>query len=242
MSYQQPPMPPPAPAAPWQPAGPGPPLPPAGERTVQMDEPQAGQGKPRHRVRRAILATLGGLVLLVAGVAIGAGSNSHQAQLNTDSGKISTDSGKISGLHQQITGLQSSLATARNQAANAVATAKRQVQATYAAKEAALQSKEATVAADQKTLNTELGNVQANTISASGVYVVGQNIKSGTWYTSGDGGQNSNACYDAVLTGSNTSDVSDISSNNNFDGSETVDLSGMYGIQISGPCTWVLQP
>lgn len=35
--------------------------------------------------------------------------------------------------------------------------------------------------------------------------------------------------------------VSNIS-NGNFDGPETVSLSGVYAFQINGPCTWVLVP
>jgi hypothetical protein len=64
----------------------------------------------------------------------------------------------------------------------------------------------ATLKFRQRTLNREIGNVQANQISESGVHVVGTNINAGTWYTSGDGGQNDNACYFATLSGSNTSD------------------------------------
>ena len=81
--------------------------------------------------------------------------------------------------------------------------------------------------------------MQANQISASGVYVVGQDIKTGTWHTNGDGlGQaGDNACYYATLNSTNTSDISD---NNNFDGPETVDLNGVYAFNIDGPCTWVL--
>ena len=30
--------------------------------------------------------------------------------------------------------------------------------------------------------------------------------------------------------------------NNNFDGPETVSVSGYYALEIDGPCTWVLVP
>jgi hypothetical protein len=69
------------------------------------------------------------------------------------------------------------------------------------------------------------------------VYVVGKDIKSGTWHTNGDGGQTDNECYYATINSTNTSDIAD---NNNFDGPETVDVSRAYAFQISGPCTWVL--
>ncbi len=76
---------------------------------------------------------------------------------------------------------------------------------------------------------------QATQISSSGVYVVGQDIASGTWHTGGDGGQTGNQCYYALLHSSNTSDIID---NNNFDGPETVSTSGAYALEIDGPCTW----
>jgi hypothetical protein len=80
--------------------------------------------------------------------------------------------------------------------------------------------------------------LQANQISASGVYVVGKDIKDGTWHTPGDDGNNNgtpNACYFATL---NSSDTSNIADNNNFDGPETVSVSGAYALDIDGPCTW----
>lgn len=83
----------------------------------------------------------------------------------------------------------------------------------------------------------ELGQLQASQISASGVYVVGQDIKSGTWHTPGDGGNNggmADACYFATL---NSTDTTDIADNNNFDGAETVDVSASYAFEIDGPCT-----
>jgi len=78
----------------------------------------------------------------------------------------------------------------------------------------------------------------ANTISQDGVYVVGQDIKAGTYHTPGDGGQGDDACYYATLGSTNTSNILD---NNNFDGPETVDVSGAAAFQISGGCTWTLE-
>jgi hypothetical protein len=89
--------------------------------------------------------------------------------------------------------------------------------------------------AEQQSLKAEEGHIQASQISADGVYVVGSDIKAGIWHTQGDGGSG-NQCYFATLNSTNTSDISD---NNNFDGPETVDLNGVYAFQISGGCTWV---
>ena len=79
-------------------------------------------------------------------------------------------------------------------------------------------------------------NGPATQISSSGVYVVGTDIASGTWHTSGNGGTGN--CYYATLKSTNTSDIID---NNNFTGAETVNLSGAYAFQIDGPCTWALE-
>ena len=121
--------------------------------------------------------------------------------------------------------------TAQTQASLAAA----QAQAKYASQEAALQSKEQGVRQTERALDALEGKLQASSISQDGVYVVGQDIKSGTWHTPGDGGQNDGACYYATLNSTNTSDISD---NNNLDGPETVSLGGVDAFQISGQCTW----
>lgn len=80
------------------------------------------------------------------------------------------------------------------------------------------------------------GRLQSPRISASGVYVVGRDIKPGVYHTSGDNGEGGNSCYFATLSSTNTFDIID---NNNFDGTETVDVSGVFAFNIDGPCTWV---
>jgi hypothetical protein len=94
-----------------------------------------------------------------------------------------------------------------------------------------LKQQQQNFASTEKTVDAEAGQLQASSISADGVYVVGQDIKSGTWHTPGDGGQTGDQCYYATLTDDNTDDISD---NNNFDGPETVDVSGAYALQIGG--------
>jgi hypothetical protein len=102
-------------------------------------------------------------------------------------------------------------------------------------REATLAGKEKTLQQDERAVKALEGQLQASSISEDGVYVVGSDIKSGTWHTSGDGGQGDDACYYATLSSTNTSDIDD---NNNFDGPGTVELTGVYAFQISGPCTW----
>jgi hypothetical protein len=79
-------------------------------------------------------------------------------------------------------------------------------------------SKLASVQSLQRKLRQEQGIVLSSTISADGVYVVGKDIPSGTYHTSGG-----NQCYYATLASTDTSNIND---NNNFNGPETVDVSG----------------
>lgn len=124
---------------------------------------------------------------------------------------------------------------AQTTAQQATATAQAQAKAQYATKMAALKQEQQSLTSQKQTVKTEEGQLQASSISASGVYVVGADIRSGTWHTNGDGGATDNECYFATLNSTNTSDISD---NNNFDGPETVNLSGVYAFEIDGPCTW----
>jgi hypothetical protein len=191
-----------------------------------------------------------------------------QATYNTSLAHVSSLKGQVSSLNGQVSSLQTqvgtdnaAVTTAQNQAATAQQTANANaaaayknreatltqtyqgkedaLQATYQNKEAALAQTQQTANQDAATLKQELGQVQANSINGDGVYVVGKDIKSGTWHTNGSGNTGQNDCYFATL---NSTDTSNIADNNNFDGPETVDVSGAYALQISGPCTWVLVP
>lgn len=198
------------------------------------------------------LAYGGGLVAaLVVGIGIGAATkstgisqatyNASQAHVSSLQSQVASANGKVSGLQAQVSSDNAAVTTAQNKAATAVSKANAAAQQAYASREAGLNQKYATYNAQNAALQKEIGNVNASQISASGVYVVGQDIKSGTWHTNGDNGVGGNACYYAVLN-NNSGSISSIASNNNFDGPETVSVSGYYGLQISGPCAWVLVP
>jgi hypothetical protein len=139
--------------------------------------------------------------------------------------------GKLTSTRDTLISMRTQLQDARTQASQANTNAA----AKYASDEAKLAAKEKTLAAGERTLKTLEGDIEASAISADGVYVVGKDAKSGTWHTRGDGSQGGNQCYYATLNSTNTSDISD---NNNFDGPETVSLDGVFAFQISGPCTW----
>jgi hypothetical protein len=214
--------------------------------TEKLPPVSHGPAKNRSKWRRRIGVAGAVLIALVVGGAIGAAGSSQQSLLKSDQATINTEHTKIGQLHGQLgmlqgktSALQSRLASETNMANHALAAATAKVKAADAAKQAQLNQEAASMKSQQKTLDTEVGNVQANQISASGVYVVGRDVKSGTWHTNGDGGQTDSECYFATLNSDNTQDISD---NNNFDGAETVNLSGVYAFNISGPCTWVLVP
>jgi hypothetical protein len=189
----------------------------------------------QHWVRPALYAA-GGIVLLVVGVVIGIASQQStitsykhqvaqlQGQVSTAKTNLATDQGKLAS--EQIR-----LSTAQTAAKNAMATALAQVQAQY-------KSKLAKVTALQKKLAQQEGAVQRSTISADGVYVVGKDIPSGTYHTSGNNGGFNNQCYYATLGSTDTSNILD---NNNFNGPEMVDVSGAYAFQIVGGCVWHLE-
>ena len=115
--------------------------------------------------------------------------------------------------------------------------AQAKVEAQYAGKLAQVNAEQQQLTSEEKTVKTEEGQLDATAISLSGVYVIGQDIKSGTWHTNGDGGGGimTDECYFAMLNSSNTEDIAD---NNNFDGAETVNVTGFYAFEINGPCTW----
>ena len=233
--------------------------------TYQLPPQPESEPKPRKWPRRA---AIGGalVVVLVVGVAIGGAGHStgvSQAKYNASRAQVSSFKSQVSGLQTQVGTDNAAVATARTNAADAQQTANANAAAAYKSKQASLaqtyqskqaglvqtyQTKEATLAAtqktaagDQRTLNQELGQVQANTMSSDGTFVVGQDIKAGTYHTNGSGNAGANDCYYATLNSTDGS-LTSIIANGNFDGPETMDLSGVYAFQVNGPCTWVLVP
>lgn len=227
--------------------------------TQGLPQETAPAPKRRHWPRRvaygaALAAALG------AGIGIGAATGVSQATYNASqaqvsslkgqvsslssqgsslSGQVSSLNGQVSTLQEQVSSDNAAVAAAQGKAATAVSKANAAAAQAYASREAALTAKYATYNAQNAALQKEIGNVNASAISASGVYVVGRDIKPGTWHTPGDNGAGGNSCYYAVLN-DNSGSINSIANNNNFDGPETVSVSGYYALQIDGPCTWVL--
>jgi cell division protein FtsB len=122
-------------------------------------------------------------------------------------------------------------------AANAVSAAQTAAQKDYEARNAALNREAATLSGQRQVIAAEIGELQANTIRATGLYVVGHDIKSGTWHTAGDGSVSGGHCAFEVFSSPSTP-----SPTIRFDGPWTVDLSGAYALEIEGPCKWVRVP
>jgi carboxypeptidase C (cathepsin A) len=179
--------------------------------------------KRRRRWIKPVLFTVGAIVILLIGVGIGAAGSSQASLVASQKAQITRLQAKVSSQQADVTSEQNKLTVAQQTAQNAVSAANTAAAAKYASREQAVQQM-------QRKLAHELGTVAKSTISADGVYVVGRDIPSGTYHTSG-GSQ----CYYATLDSTDTSNIMD---NNNFNGPETVDVSGAYAFQITGGCTW----
>lgn len=224
--------------------------------TTQKMPHDTGPGQRSRRWPRRL--ALGASLAVAVGVGVGIGAAGHstgisQSSYNASLARVASLKGQVSSLKSQVSSLNgrvstlqanvsdanAALTTAQNKAATAQKTANAKAAATYRSREQALAQMQQTVKQQQATLKRELGEVQASSISGDGVYVVGKDIKAGTWHTNGSGDTGANDCYFATL---NSTDTSDIADNNDFDGPETVDVSSAYAFQIGGPCSWVLVP
>lgn len=208
----------------------------AGHREHMQDNPSQ-EGPPtvpapeKFWARKSVIA-VAALLLAGAGYGIGdAGGISAQHQLRTVRGHLSTAHSELRNTLHQLR-LAKDTATSERAKVRAAQTAAAQANAKAQAK---YKTAEARLTVATRAYDVLVGRIQSSRISGDGVYVVGSDIKAGTWHTSGDNGQGALACYYATLSDTNTTDIID---NNNFGGPETVNLSGAHAFQISGPCTW----
>jgi hypothetical protein len=231
-----------------------PPLPPAGQGnpglqppatpTATLEQPPpaasppptASPPAPRRRWPKRAAVAAAVIVALFAGVGIGASANSHSGTVNTLQARVTTLHHNLVTTQGQLTSSQAAASSWQGKAQNATSVANSKAAAAYASRNAALASKAASLKRREHAVAAAEGQLQSSQISGDGVYVVGQDIKPGIYHSNGSGNPGANDCYYATLNSTNTSDISD---NNNFDGAETVDLNGAYAFQTSGPCTWV---
>jgi hypothetical protein len=134
--------------------------------------------------------------------------------------------------------LSSQVAAADARAANAVSAAQAAAQKDYAARNTALNREAAMLNRKSQTIAAEIGELKANTIRADGMYVVGHDIKSGTWHTVGNGHLSGSLCRFTVLGSARSNNPGP----QTFDGPWSVNLSGVYAFEIYGPCTWIREP
>lgn len=186
--------------------------------------------RPRSRWIKPTLFAVGGILVLLIGTGIGAAGASQTSLINSQKAQIARLQATVNTDKSQLSTERLQVSTAQAQAKNAVSVALTQIRGQYKSKFAALQAQERKVAGLRAKLNRELGVVAKSTISQDGVYVVGKDIPAGVYHTTG-GGQ----CYYATLGSTDTSNILD---NNNFNGPETVDVSGAFAFQIVGGCTW----
>jgi hypothetical protein len=134
--------------------------------------------------------------------------------------------------------LSSQVTAANARAANAVTSAQAAAKSDYAARNAALNREAARLKRQSQDVAAKIGELRANSIRAHGKYVVGHDIKSGTWHTVvGVGGVSGSQCAYVVFSSAGKPSIP-----NFFDGPWTVDLSSAYAFEIKGPCTWMRVP
>jgi hypothetical protein len=126
--------------------------------------------------------------------------------------------------------LSSQVTAANARAANAVTSAQAAAKSDYAARNAALNREAARLKQQNQDVAAKIGELRANSIRAHGKYVVGHDIKSGTWHTVGHGGVSGSQCAYVVF-----SSVGKPSIPNFFDGPWTVHLSGASAFEIKAP-------
>jgi hypothetical protein len=203
--------------------------PPSGDN-LQQPPPKAPR-RPRALSRKTvtrIAVVVGALVLVgggfAAGLAVGRSPIAgYQQQIAQASRNLNAEQLKLSNEKVTLQVERGQVQAAQTAAKNAMSAALAQVKAQY-------KSKLASVQALQRKLLHEQGIIQASTISADGVYVIGKDIPAGTYHTSG-GSQ----CYYALLGSTDTSNIID---NNIVNGPATVDLSSAYAFDITGGCIW----
>jgi hypothetical protein len=133
--------------------------------------------------------------------------------------------------------LSSQVTKANPRAANAVTSAQAAAKSDYAARNAALDQEAARLKRQNQDVAAKIGELRANSIRAHGKYVVGHDIKSGTWHTVGDGGVSGSQCAYVVFSSAGKPSIP-----NFFDGPWTVDLSSASAFEIKGLCTWMRVP
>jgi hypothetical protein len=211
-------------------------------------------------------AALGVVAALIVGVGLGAATTSSartqrdQAtrQLNearaANAGVVASASAAVASSQANAAQASSAAAQAKVAATNAQASANTAAQASLAAAKQALDNSNsaavasiaagknavaagaASVKAAQASVDALVGRVQSSSILGDGTFLVGSEIKPGTYHTDSPSSGN---CYWEREAGSNTGDIENIIANDNTSGPTTITISSSdYAFKDSGCETW----
>ena len=227
--------------APFAPAGPvtgsNPPPPPS---PPAVQDP-FGRTKPAWWKRTWVVATAAGLL----GIGIG-GASAETPDVKTTSEYESVASA-LQSAEKELASAEADLAKAESEIESLAGdlpereAAVKEAQSKAAATQkdldrraAAAKKAEAAVAKRERAVRIVEAEIDQNTISGDGVWAVGQDIKAGTYKTTGG-----SDCYYSVL---NSTDTSDIATNNNITGPGILTVRDGQYLQLSGCTDWTLQP
>lgn len=187
--------------------------------TAGIDTPVAKV--PFYRRRWVQIATVGILGLGIGGAA-GSGSAST-AQKKADGYKA-----QAAAADERVLQARADADTAQRDAANGVAQAKTDAAAALASQKAALDARTAELDAREKKITGAESAAQANTIPGEGTFLVGADIKAGTYRAAASTG-----CYWARLKSLDTSAIID---NNNADGPVVVTIQAADKAFMTSGC------
>lgn len=106
-------------------------------------------------------------------------------------------------------------------------------------RKASLDKRDAGLKKREKSIKSQEREVAANTVPGDGVFVVGEDIKPGTYKTSGPSADGIGSCYYAFKNG--TGSDADIVDNNIVEGQATVSLSAGQIFETTSCSDWTRQ-
>jgi hypothetical protein len=211
-------------------------------------------------------AALGVVAALIVGVGLGAATTSSaRTQRDQVTRRLTearaANAGIVASASAAVASSQANAAQANNAAAqaklaatNAQASANSAAQASLMAAKQALDDANsaavasiaagknavavgaASVKAAQASVDALVGRVQSNSIEGDGTFLVGSEVKPGTYHSDAPTGGN---CYWEREAGSNTGDIENIIANDNTSGPTTITISSSdYAFKDDGCATW----
>lgn len=176
------------------------------------------------------------LQLLAAGligIGIGGASAGSPATKTVTKTETVTDTSTVSDLRSQLATVSAERDQAKADAAGAGAKAKAAVDASYKKRVAAVAAQEAALARRQKAVGIAEKSYASNSFGGDGTYLVGKDVKVGTYRAAASPG-----CYWARLRDLNGT-VNSIADNTNTDGPTVIQVhSSDKAIEVAGCSTF----